>query len=188
MTENLNTLKGQNDADGYVVVEDVFPPALLARLQHETRSAIHRVAARWQRALRPRQAQFQTAERWCHGCAAPGPGVLPAERDAILAVGILVEDCTPENVPPTVVPCSLTGPVHDQHHNGHVVDGINADHIRDEIQRAVPLRATAGSITVHPVRTLHASTANRSAVNPPAVAVQLRCCRRLSGVPQRRLG
>ncbi|MEM9605723.1 MAG: phytanoyl-CoA dioxygenase family protein [Pseudomonadota bacterium] len=217
MNERVRALKVQYDTDAYLVVEDIIPPTLLARLQQETRSAIDRVAAgtldhelldtfenadgvpQLRRIASPEafascfdeamrlpalldlvQVLLGGSVRFDHGklnFKPPSGGAAvewhqdwafyPQTNDDMLAVGILLEDCTLESGPLMVVPGSHTGAVHDHHHNGYFVGGVNAEDIRDEIQRAVPLTATAGSISVHHVRTLHASTANRSAVNRP---------------------
>jgi ectoine hydroxylase-related dioxygenase (phytanoyl-CoA dioxygenase family) len=56
-----------------------------------------------------------------------------------------------------VIPGSHKGPVFDHHHNGIFTGGVNTDAIGDLADKAVPLIAPAGSLTIHHVRTLHAS-------------------------------
>jgi ectoine hydroxylase-related dioxygenase (phytanoyl-CoA dioxygenase family) len=56
-----------------------------------------------------------------------------------------------------VIPGSHKGPVFDHHHNGIFAGGVNTDAIGDLADKAVALTAPAGSLTIHHVRTLHAS-------------------------------
>lgn len=91
----------------------------------------------------------------------------PQTNDDMLAVGIMLEDCTMENGPLMVVPGSHQGKIYDHHQNGHFVGGINAEFLGDILDHAVPLTAPAGSISVHHVRMLHGSTTNRSDRNRP---------------------
>ena len=81
----------------------------------------------------------------------------PHTNDDILAVGVLIEDCTPECGPLMVIPGSHKGPVFDHHHNGIFAGGVNTDAIGNLVDDAVALIAPAGSLTIHHVRTLHAS-------------------------------
>ncbi|WP_075996267.1 phytanoyl-CoA dioxygenase family protein [Salaquimonas pukyongi] len=85
----------------------------------------------------------------------------------MLAAGIMLEDCTLENGPLMVVPASHKGPVYDHHQGGSFVGGIRASLLGDVLDRAVPLTAPAGSISIRHVRTLHGSSANRSKANRP---------------------
>ncbi|MEO0618862.1 MAG: phytanoyl-CoA dioxygenase family protein [Pseudomonadota bacterium] len=91
----------------------------------------------------------------------------PQTNDDMLAVGVMIEDCTPENGPLMVVPGSHRGPVYDHHQDGAFVGGIHADELGRVIENAVPLTAPAGSVSIHHVRMLHGSTPNRSASNRP---------------------
>jgi ectoine hydroxylase-related dioxygenase (phytanoyl-CoA dioxygenase family) len=86
----------------------------------------------------------------------------PHTNDDLLAVGVMVEDCTPENGPLMVIPGSHKGPVYDHHQNGIFAGGIREEMLGDQLGRAVSLAAPAGSISIHHVRTLHASSDNRS--------------------------
>ena len=91
----------------------------------------------------------------------------PQTNDDMLAVGIMLEDCTLENGPLMVLPGSHKGAIFDHHQNGNFVGGINASNLGDVPDKAVPLTAPAGSISIHHVRMLHGSTANRSKTNRP---------------------
>ncbi len=91
----------------------------------------------------------------------------PQTNDDMLAVGVMVEDCTLENGPLMVVPGSHKGQIYDHHTNGHFTGGINAEYLNGVLEKAVPVTGRAGSISVHHVRCLHGSTANRSDQNRP---------------------
>ncbi|MCG8441472.1 MAG: phytanoyl-CoA dioxygenase family protein, partial [Caulobacterales bacterium] len=73
-----------------------------------------------------------------------------------------IEDCTPENGPLMVVPGSHKGPVYDHHLDGMFVGGIAPSVLGTELDKAISLTAPAGSISLHHVRTLHASGENVS--------------------------
>lgn len=91
----------------------------------------------------------------------------PQTNDDMLAVGIMLEDCTIENGPLMVVPGSHKGDVYDHHQNGRFVGGIDSALLDGVLEDAVALTAPAGSISIHHVRMLHASTTNRSEKNRP---------------------
>jgi phytanoyl-CoA hydroxylase len=86
----------------------------------------------------------------------------PHTNDDILEVGVMLDDCTPENGPLLVIPGSHRGPVHDHHHNGFFVGAIDATATDIGVERAVPLLGRAGSVTLHHVRTVHGSEPNNS--------------------------
>ncbi|MGI9404867.1 MAG: phytanoyl-CoA dioxygenase family protein, partial [Hyphomicrobiaceae bacterium] len=84
----------------------------------------------------------------------------PHTNDDMLAVGLYLEDCALENGPLRVIPGSHKGPVFDHHHNGFFVGACDPAEFPDAAAQAVPLEGKAGSITIHHVRTTHASTEN----------------------------
>jgi ectoine hydroxylase-related dioxygenase (phytanoyl-CoA dioxygenase family) len=86
----------------------------------------------------------------------------PHTNDDLLAVGVMLDDCTPDNGPLVVVPRTHTGPVWDHHANGHFCGAVDPDAVADEIPRAVPLLGPAGSMSFHHVRLLHGSAHNGS--------------------------
>lgn len=85
----------------------------------------------------------------------------PHTNDDLLAIGVMIEDCTEENGPLLVVPGSHRGDVYDHHLNGQFVGGIRPEKISG-LEAAVPITGPAGSVSIHHVRTLHASSENRS--------------------------
>ncbi|MEM9764001.1 MAG: phytanoyl-CoA dioxygenase family protein [Pseudomonadota bacterium] len=86
----------------------------------------------------------------------------PHTNDDLLAVGVMVEDCTPENGPLRVIPGSHKSPIYDHHRDDLFTGGIAEADLGEELEKAVSLTAPAGSISIHHVRTLHASSDNRS--------------------------
>ena len=91
----------------------------------------------------------------------------PHTNDDLLAIGVMVEDCTAENGPLMVIPGSHKGPLHDHHWGGVFTGAITENALGADLDRAVALTARAGSISIHHVRTLHASGENRSASTRP---------------------
>ncbi len=91
----------------------------------------------------------------------------PQTNDDMLAVGLMIEDCTLDNGPLMVIPGSHRGPVYDHNQNGEFVGAAKAEDLGAELDKTVTLTAPAGSISIHHVRTLHASMANRSTTNRP---------------------
>ncbi|MBU6280011.1 MAG: phytanoyl-CoA dioxygenase family protein [Actinomycetales bacterium] len=86
----------------------------------------------------------------------------PHTNDDVLALGVLLDDFTPDNGPMMVVPGTHRGPIHDHHHQGVFVGAIDPRRITDDIDRAVPLIAKAGSVTLHHARLIHGSALNTS--------------------------
>ncbi len=88
----------------------------------------------------------------------------PHTNDDLLAVGVMLDDCTSDNGPLMVVPGSHRGPVFDHHAGGCFCGAIDPAVIRDEIARAVPLTGRAGSMSFHHVRLVHGSAQNVSSL------------------------
>ena len=86
----------------------------------------------------------------------------PHTNDDLLAVGVMLDDCTSDNGPLLVVPGSHRGPVFDHHADGYFCGAIDPAAIRDETARAVPLTGRAGSMSFHHVRLVHGSAQNVS--------------------------
>ncbi len=81
----------------------------------------------------------------------------PHTNDDLLAVGVMIEDCGPEDGPLMVIPGSHRGPVFDHHQDGVFVGAVAYEDIAALLPRAVPLVGPAGSISIHHVRCLHGS-------------------------------
>ena len=86
----------------------------------------------------------------------------PHTNDNILEVGIMLDDCTPENGPLLVIPGSHRGPIHDHHFQGSFAGAIDTTAQEIRAETAVPLLGRAGSITLHHVRMVHGSRTNTS--------------------------
>lgn len=86
----------------------------------------------------------------------------PHTNDDLLAVGVMIEDCTPENGPVMVIPGSHKGPVYNHHFEGRFVGAIDLETEALDVTKAVPLTGPAGSVTIHHVRTIHGSAENTS--------------------------
>ena len=81
----------------------------------------------------------------------------PHTNDDLIAVGIYLEDCEEINGPLKVIPKSHKGKLYDHHYNGNFIGKISE---KININKAVSLTGTAGTVTFHHVRTLHASGLN----------------------------
>jgi len=86
----------------------------------------------------------------------------PHTNDDLLAVGVMLDDCTLDNGPLLVVPRSHIGPVWNHHASGYFCGAVEPTAIEAEIARAVPLLGPAGSLSLHHVRLLHGSAQNVS--------------------------
>lgn len=84
----------------------------------------------------------------------------PHSNDDLLAVGVFLEEVKPESGPLMVIPGSHKGVVHDHHHEGVFVGAIDPAELYADREHAVVLTGPAGAVTLHHVRTLHASSEN----------------------------
>ncbi len=85
----------------------------------------------------------------------------PHTNDDLLAVGVCMDDTLLENGCMLCIPGSHRGPILDHHQEGHFVGAVTED--VPNVDQAEPLEVYAGGISLHHVRTLHASASNRSA-------------------------
>ena len=81
----------------------------------------------------------------------------PHTNDDLLAVGIYLEDCSKINGPLKVIPKSHKGKLYDHHLNGNFVGKISE---KINTNKEILLTGTAGTVTFHHVRTIHASGLN----------------------------
>lgn len=86
----------------------------------------------------------------------------PHTNDDVLAVGVLIDDVTPENAPLLLLPGSHRGPVHDHRSEGVFVGGFNPLDRGLDVSGAIPFTGKAGTISLHHVRLVHGSAVNRS--------------------------
>ncbi len=86
----------------------------------------------------------------------------PHTNDAVLAVGVILDDMGPENGPLMVFPGSHRGPIHDHHDGGYFVGAMDLARDGYDMADAVPLMGPAGSISLHHGRIVHGSALNTS--------------------------
>jgi phytanoyl-CoA hydroxylase len=90
----------------------------------------------------------------------------PHTNDDVLAIGVLLDDATPENGPLLVVPGSHKGPIYDHHGpDGRFCGAIDPARDAIDYDAAVPMIAKGGSASFHHVRAVHGSAQNRSAAS-----------------------
>lgn len=86
----------------------------------------------------------------------------PHTNDAMLAVGLMLDDVDEANGPLQVIPGSHKGPVLSHHAGGVFCGAVDPDDPEFHGDKAVTLTGRAGSMTVHHARTLHGSAPNVS--------------------------
>jgi len=84
----------------------------------------------------------------------------PHTNDDLLAVGVAIDDMTRENGCLMAIPGSHKGKIYDHHQDGRFVGAITEPDFDDT--GAEPIEVKAGGISIHHVRTLHASMPNTS--------------------------
>jgi len=93
----------------------------------------------------------------------------PHTNDAVLTVGVYLEDCGAEQGPVMVVPGSHKGEIFNHYdENGTWTGDIQPGDIhRVDVEKAVELCGPAGSITLHNYRAVHGSRPNLSGRGRP---------------------
>jgi ectoine hydroxylase-related dioxygenase (phytanoyl-CoA dioxygenase family) len=86
----------------------------------------------------------------------------PHTNDDLLAIGLYLDDCGPDNGPLMVIPGSHTGPIYDHHSDGVFCGAIDPGATDIDFSKAVTLTGPAGSMTIHHVRMVHGSALNTS--------------------------
>jgi phytanoyl-CoA hydroxylase len=86
----------------------------------------------------------------------------PHTNEDVLAIGVMLDDVTPENGPLQIVPGSHRGPIHDHQNDGAFVGAIDVGRSGLDVATAATLTGLAGSMTIHHVRAVHGSALNRS--------------------------
>jgi len=87
----------------------------------------------------------------------------PHTNDDVLAIGLLLDDCSEINGPLMVIPGSHKGPTHDHHADGVFCGAMDPARCDIDFSTAVPLIGKAGSASFHHVRLVHGSAQNNSA-------------------------
>jgi len=86
----------------------------------------------------------------------------PHTNDDLLAVGVMIEECTLDNGAMLMLSGSHLGPVHDHHSDGVFCGAIDPAAAGLDVSGASPCVGAAGAVSFHHVRTVHGSAANRS--------------------------
>jgi len=86
----------------------------------------------------------------------------PYSNDDVLAVGVMLDDMTPDNGPMLMLPGTHRGAVHDHHTDGRFCGAIDPTAAALDLSAARPVLGRAGSISLHHVRLVHGSDLNRS--------------------------
>ena len=86
----------------------------------------------------------------------------PHTNDDLLAIGLYLDDCGPDNGPLMVIPGSHTWPISDHHSDGVFCGAIDPTTAGIDFSKAVMLTGKAGSMTIHHVRMVHGSALNTS--------------------------
>lgn len=89
-------------------------------------------------------------------------GFYPYTNEDLLAIGIMLDDVTAANGPLQVIPGSHRGPIYDHRSDGFFVGAISIAETDLDTTKAVALIGSAGSMTIHHVRTVHGSALNVS--------------------------
>ncbi|MBT5159912.1 MAG: phytanoyl-CoA dioxygenase family protein [Alphaproteobacteria bacterium] len=87
----------------------------------------------------------------------------PHTNDDVLAVGVMLDDMTPENGPLLCLADSHRGPTYDHHQDGHFVGAMDPTNCALEFSQAEMITGSAGSCSFHHVRAVHGSASNTSA-------------------------
>ena len=86
----------------------------------------------------------------------------PHTNDDVLAVGVMLDDCTVENGAMLILPETHKGPVHDHHADGRFCGAMDPTACGLDFAKAVPALGRAGSMSFHHVRAVHGSAQNTS--------------------------
>ena len=96
----------------------------------------------------------------------------PHTNDDLLAVGVAIDDMTRENGCLLVIPESHKGKIYDHHQDGRFVGAVTEPDFDDSSAEAIEI--VAGGVSIHHVRTLHASMPNTSS-NPRRLFLLMYC-------------
>jgi phytanoyl-CoA hydroxylase len=107
--------------------------------------------------LNMKAAQYGSPVEWHQDWA-----FYPHTNDDLLAVGVMLDDCTVENGAMLMLPGSHRGPVFDHHADGFFCGAMDPAALDLDFDKAVPVTGRAGSMSFHHVRTVHGSAQNLS--------------------------
>lgn len=107
--------------------------------------------------LNMKSAGFGAAVEWHQDWA-----FYPHSNDDLLAVGVMLDDMGGENGPLMFFPGSHKGPIYDHHANDVFIGAMDLAACGLNVDDAVTLTGTAGSISIHHARVVHGSALNQS--------------------------
>jgi ectoine hydroxylase-related dioxygenase (phytanoyl-CoA dioxygenase family) len=86
----------------------------------------------------------------------------PHTNDDVLAVGVMLDDCTVENGAMMVIPGTHKGPMFDHHTDGYFCGAMDPEAAGIDFGKAVSLTGPAGAVSFHHARLVHGSAQNVS--------------------------
>lgn len=86
----------------------------------------------------------------------------PHTNDDVLAVGVMLDDVSPENGPLMVFPGSHKAEILDHHTDGYFQGALDLEAAGLNVKDAAVITGPAGSISLHHARVIHGSDVNRS--------------------------
>ena len=86
----------------------------------------------------------------------------PHTNASLLAVGLMMEDCTMENGPMLVLPGSHKGPVYDHNADGRFCGAIDPQTVHLDYEHRIACVGKAGTISIHHTLAVHGSANNTS--------------------------
>jgi phytanoyl-CoA hydroxylase len=86
----------------------------------------------------------------------------PHTNDDLAAVGVMMDDMELANGPLMIIPGSHKGPIFDHHSDNNFCGAMDPRRRDVDYSKALALTGSAGSITIHHVRTVHGSGPNIS--------------------------
>jgi len=99
----------------------------------------------------------------------------PHTNDDLLAVGVMLDEVTPDNGPVMVFPGTHRGPIFDHHCGGVFAGAVDLADCGLDPDKALGLTGPAGTISLHHVRLLHGSEQNRSAHDRSMLFYEIAC-------------
>lgn len=118
----------------------------------------------YQSKLNFKWAQGGTEVKWHQDCP-----FFPHTNDAVLTIGLYLNDCGMDQGPLAVIPGSHKGPIYDHYDaEGRWTGALSdADAAQLDTSKADYLCGPAGSVTIHNYRAVHGSQPNKSDVGRP---------------------
>ena len=97
----------------------------------------------------------------------------PHTNDDVLAVGVMLDEMTPDNGPLLCVPGSHKGPTFDHHQDDRFVGAVDPEEPGLNLDQAELITGPAGACSFHHVRTMHGSAQNTSGRDRTLLLLQI---------------